>query len=508
MPDVTGTSSIIGGLILTALGWIACRVAARAAPRRNWALPVDLAGPFALFVLLFAASARPWFAGAASLAVFGGFAFADATKRATLREPVVFSDVSELIELFRHPRFYLPYAGTGLVTGGALFVAAALLTLLILEPGQFAWSPWLALGAVALTVAGTVAAFHHPCLFHLARFARWLGPAQEPFADAARFGPLAVLPVYGAIARAERASRRPPLAVPAIRPARSTAPPIVLVQAESFFDARRLHPAMPQDLLPQFDRARARAIQSGRFAVSGWGAYTIRAEFAALSGLGPDALGYDRWNPYHAFARAELPSLARTLRDDGYRTLCLHPFDKRYYGRDLVFPRLGFDEFRGEEHFAGAARIGPYVSDAALAEHAAALLRDDGRGLFLFVISMENHGPWPAGDPRRALPDPAPCLPDLPGRAELRCFLHGLRHSDAMLGTIGDAAVEQGGLIAAYGDHVPSLPATYDALGFSDSATDYAIWGAGGGAGARIDIAAHELPAALLAALNQRKPRQ
>src|SRR6185437_7966760 len=218
--------------------------------------------------------------------------------------------------------------------------------------------------------------------------------------------------------------------------------------------------------------APARAASSQAGSASRAGAPTIRAEFAALSGLSDDALGFDRWNPYHACARAELPSLARHLRDEGYRTLCLHPFDKRYYG---------FDEFWGEEQFAGAGRVGPYVSDEALAARAAEILREEGRDLFLFVISMENHGPWPAGDPRRALPDPAPSLPDLPGGAELRCFLHGLRHGDAMLGAIGDAAAAQGGLIAAYGDHVPSLPATYDALNFTDSATDYAIWGGAGG---------------------------
>ena len=254
----------------------------------------------------------------------------------------------------------------------------------------------------------------------------------------------------------------------------------MLLQAESFFDARRLHKAVPRDLLPQFDRACARGSSRAGSRVSGWGAYTIRAEFAALSGLdsGP------RWastagTPITPSRAPSLPSLARHLRDEGYRTLCLHPFDKRYYGRDLIFPRLGFDEFWGEELFAGAARVGPYISDAALADRAAEILREDGRGLFLFVISMENHGPWPPGDPRRALPDPAPDLPDLPGGEELRCFLHGLRHSDAMLGAIGDAASAQGGLIAAYGDHVPSLPATYDALNFADSATDYVIWGAG-----------------------------
>src|SRR6185437_11809244 len=107
--------------------------------------------------------------------------------------------------------------------------------------------------------------------------------------------------------------------------------------------------------------APARAASSQAGSASRAGAPTIRAEFAALSGLSDDALGFDRWNPYHAFARAELPSLARHLRDEGYRTLCLHPFDKRYYGRDLIFPRIGFDEFWGEEQFAGAGRVGPYV---------------------------------------------------------------------------------------------------------------------------------------------------
>ena len=171
--------AIAGGLVLTALGWAACRYAARAAPRLNLALPVDLAGPFALFALLFAASARPWFAGAMSLTIFVGFAFADATKRAILREPVVFSDISELIEIFRHPRFYLPYAGTALVTGGAAAIGVALVALLILEPGQWRWSPWPGLAALAVAVAGTVAAFHPPCLGQLARFARWLGPQRR-----------------------------------------------------------------------------------------------------------------------------------------------------------------------------------------------------------------------------------------------------------------------------------------------------------------------------------------
>ncbi len=493
--------AIAGGLVLTGLGWAACRLVARAGPRFDWALPVDLAGPFGLFAILFAATARPLFAGACSLALFIGYAFADAVKRATLLEPVVFSDMSEFIEIFRHPRLYLPFAGTGLVLSGFAAIVAALAAILVFEPGQWPWSPWPGIIAVALAVGITVATFREPLLSRVAQFARWLRPQAEPAADAARLGPLAILPIYGAIARAERSARRPPLAAPAVACARSTAPPIVLVQCESFFDARRLDPAIPADLLPAFDRCTRAGVQSGRFAVSGWGAYTVRAELAALTGIDGATLGFDRWNPYHAFARAPLPSLARQLRDEGYRTLCLHPFDPTYYGRHKIMAGLGFDEFWGEERFAGGERVGPYIADAEVARRAATILRDDGRGLFLFVITMENHGPWLADDPRRAWPDPAPALPPVPEGAELRCFLHGLKHTDAMLGTICDTVAEtQGGLVAAYGDHLPSLPAAYKALGFADSATDYVIWDTRGGAGTRRDLVADELPAALLAA--------
>ena len=82
----------------------------------------------------------------------------------------------------------------------------------------------------------------------------------------------------------------------------------------------------------------------------------MRAEFAALTGIPEEQLGYDRFNPYHAFGRAPLASLAWRLRDEGYRTICLHPFDKRFFRRDLAMPALGFDEFLGRETLGGSRR--------------------------------------------------------------------------------------------------------------------------------------------------------
>jgi len=367
------------------------------------------------------------------------------------------------------------------------------------EPELWRWTPVPGLAVLAIVLAATFATSREPLLSALARRARRrFAPSFDAAADAERLGPLAILAIDGTIARAERKARR--TQAPAIHAARPTADkrPVVLIQAESFFDARRLHAAIPAELLVGFDSCCRRGAQYGRFGVSGWGAYTIRAEFAALTGLSEEVLGFDRWNPYHAFARAPIPSLASRLKAEGYRTICLHPFDKSFYGRGKILPRLGFDAFIGEEAFAGARRIGPYVADSEIASRANEILRDE-RGTFLFVITMENHGPWLPGDPRMSLPDLAPALPAMAERDALRCFLNGIKNADAMLQTIcGDLADRGGGLVALYGDHMPSLPAAFGALGFPDADTDYVIWNArGGGTGQRRDIRAYELPAAL-----------
>lgn len=71
------------------------------------------------------------------------------------------------------------------------------------------------------------------------------------------------------------------------------------------------------DLLPAFDHCCRSGVQYGRLAVPCWGANTTRAEFVALTGVEQAALGFDRFNSYHAFARNPLPSLAWCLRRAG-----------------------------------------------------------------------------------------------------------------------------------------------------------------------------------------------
>ena len=335
-------------------------------------------------------------------------------------------------------------------------------------------------------------------------------PVGDAMRDSAALGPFAMQFAHGLVARAERRERRAATAVaanPEKRAGFAGPSRVVVVQCESFFDPRRLDAGIAPDLLPAFDACRDGSVQWGRLSVPALGANTARTEFAVLTGLTEEQIGFDRFNPYHAFARAPLPSLARIMRAAGYLTICLHPFDRTFYRRDLVMPNLGFDIFLGEEAFAGAKRNGLYITDAEVARVAVERMAKHRKPVFLFAITMENHGPW-HGRAEPDAPDIAPGRASLPDAGALGHFVWGTRGADAMLSILADALAtpEDPGILALYGDHPPSFPAAFQALGFADRRTDYFIWHGGGGAASRRDLAAHELSAAILAALNQCKP--
>jgi hypothetical protein len=237
-----GKLQLTAGVVLVLGAWLLPRHIARVRFSLGPALLLDAAPWFAGAALLFAATGRPIFAGVVIFALAGGFGLADYTMRDTLREPVLFCSVAEFPQLFTHPHLYLPFAGPRLVIGGAVAGIAAGAALLALEPPLLSPAPVRALLAAMVIFAAAVAIGCEPLLGGAARLMRRFRPTHDPDADAARLGPFGMLFVHGIIARAERVERRQPFAAPAIlRMASVEAPagPVVIVQSESFFDARR-----------------------------------------------------------------------------------------------------------------------------------------------------------------------------------------------------------------------------------------------------------------------------
>ncbi len=467
-------------------------VLARAArvPARPWPAAGDAIVAIIMWAAASLATLRPFGAAVLVCSLLIFIAVADRLKRSILREPALFADGSELLQVFTHPRFYVPFAGAWVVYGISGVLALAAATALAMEKPPV--SGWEALACSA----GAVAA----CMMIWRIYAApprlltaWVAAriTRDPWRDTARLGTVGAMAAHSFIARAERPARQEAaLNHFGIIRTGNCLPPLLVVQAESFFDPRRLSPAIRRDILPNFDKLRDHAAHHGLLGTPAWGGYTMRTEFLTLTGLSPADLGLDMTNPYHAFARRRIDSLAWRLRAAGYRTICMHPFDRAFYRRDVVLPLLGFEHFLGIEYFGGGGSPGGTVSDEALAVAINRLIANSTEPLFIFAITIANHGPWGRRADNRetaAGPENDPALAH---------YIDGCRATDRMIGALAGApwCSRDGAVFAFYGDHMPILSGPFRTHRFNDARPDYTVCRAGTKPGTRRDIEAGMLP--------------
>jgi len=494
MPWAALAGPISVGLVLS----LALECAVQPRPLPLWRRPLaTTAIHAALWLLLFcfelAVFHRPWFAMAIVLAFQLFVVLVNNAKFHSLREPFIFQDFEYFLDALKHPRLYLPFLGTARAVMAVAGFGAAFYGGLHFEPALSASMPlahfFVMVAALALVAAALL----------------WCG-ARQPLP--VTFAPQADLRALGLLTSLWRYAReeRKPHALPAYEDAApapaegAVLPHLVVVQSESFFDARRLFAGIRPEVLQAFDAMQATAVCQGQVEVAAWGANTVRTEFAFLSGLGAAALGVHRFNPYRKLARKGVPTLASLLRQQGYRTVCVHPYHASFYTRREVYPLMGFDEFIDIDSFREVENTGPYIGDVALAEKVCALLQQaSSQPLFIFVISMENHGPLHL---EKALPeDVARLYSSVPpaGCDDLTIYLRHLANADRMVGMLRDQlqSMDHPGWLCWYGDHVPIMPRVYAALGEPDGRTDYFLWrnGAVQDSGKQLDLKIEELGA-------------
>ncbi|MBY4722329.1 MULTISPECIES: LTA synthase family protein [Burkholderia] len=422
-----------------------------------------------LFDFVFAVTSRPLFSACAALALVGLVAAVSNAKYESLREPFVFTDLSLFSQLFSHPRLYLPFLSAGKVVAigaGIVLVIAGF----VVERPVLAGSRvlvWLTAG-LSFMLAVLVAARVPLTL--------------DPDADQRRHGFFAVFVGYllnGMRPATFRRFREVVAAGPFATGKPARYPDVIVIQSESFFDARRLGKAVDPRLFRRFDDVRREAAWQGEMTVPAWGANTMRTEFAVLTGTESFSLGYARFYPY-AFVRNKVASLASWFDRCGYDTVAIHPYYADFFGRHRVFPLLGFTRFLDIRHFASASRAGPYVADTAVSESIITELEaaDDVRPRFIFAMTMENHGPLHL---EQVLPGESSSRHTLGEDAswrDLTAYLRHIENADAMIGRLIDylRTSKRETVVCFYGDHVPALPHVFRKLGVTPQRSDYFIW--------------------------------
>jgi len=448
---------------------------------------------FALELMLFR---RPYFAVANVLAIELLIVLVSNAKYRALREPFIYQDFDYFTDAIKHPRLYLPFFGLTRVLAAGGGYGVVLWAGLALEDSVTAGAGiWLVSFAelpqehIFDPTVPLVPFFAHAFVVGVAGILLAILAGKRNFVavnasdDLRHFGLLAAFWAYGLSERqptgdlrrnAPFATARPPDILP------EQLPDLVVIQSESFFDARRAYPQLlRKDILSSFDQLKSEALAHGKLKVDAWGANTVRTEFSFLSGMRPEDLGIHQYNPYRKLAIQGFPTIASHLRGLGYRTVCVHPYHRSFYRRQTVLPLLGFDEFIGIEAFENAKRDGPYVGDRALGEYVAQILQEKSdQPVYVHVITMENHGPlhWESVDPNDVTDVLKGAMPEQ--CRDLVAYARHLRNADAMFGALRHLLMkrERPGVLCVFGDHVPIMPGVYRELGEIDGSTDYLVW--------------------------------
>ena len=419
---------------------------------------------------------RPYFAMLVTLGALGIFVIVSNAKYKTLREPLVFSDIAMFAQAFRHPRLYLPFLGIVPAIGAPLIAVTFIVLLMRFE----AFIP-VSLWTQCLIVLSIVIS-----IFMVKSLALSLELTQNPGSDIKRYGLMASLLGYACQAKSTKHKKQidnvllsSPLHLYAQNGGNTTKPHIVVIQSESFFDARRLHPSIEPSLLKNFDQLCTESLLSGRLKVPAWGANTMRTEFSFLTGIRSEDLSLYQFYPYHYLKGQFIQSLASHYSQNGYYCVCVHPHESSFFGRDKMFPNMGFDEFVDIRSFDRQQTFGPYISDEAVTKKILHMLANkQDKPLFIFVITMENHGPLhlektTSSDIKNLYRGQPP-----QASSDLTVYLRHLKNADKMFGDLRDVLVqsEDETVLCVYGDHIPSMPEIYQAVSYEDEQTEYFIW--------------------------------
>ncbi|WP_233835396.1 LTA synthase family protein [Paraburkholderia sp. ZP32-5] len=458
------------------------------------ALMLHLAALAVVTTVCGALTGRPLFSAGVALVLIGLLAVIGNAKYASLREPLVFSDLSLFSQVFSHPRLYLPFLGLGkliIVLAGITAAAAAF----IAERSE-APAPRFAEAVVALI-----------CLPVCIALSRRVPVTLQPFSDQRRLGFFSAFVAYlvNGLSRAQRrAFDRATAAGPFSAGRPDVHPDVIVIQSESYFDARRLGECVSGAPYAHFDQARRESFEQGELAVPAWGANTMRSEFAMLTGMSSAELGYARFYPY-MFVRRACASLAAYFSRGGYRTVAVHPYDASFFGRRRAFAHMHFDRFLDIDDFADASRVGPYVGDLAVADKLIALLRaSDDKPMFAFAITMENHGPLHLETVASGESTSRHTLGDDARWRDLTAYLRHVENADAMIGRLTSYLRERSRptVLCFYGDHVPAMSSVFNALDTEPTHSDYFIWrNFGSDIGTRRDVGVEALGSTLQRAM-------
>jgi len=173
----------------------------------------------------------------------------------------------------------------------------------------------------------------------------------------------------------------------------SKEPTIIVVMNESFADLSVIGDFKTNKPLTPFMDSLTENTIKGYALSSVFGAKTPNSEWEFMTG-GSMAFLPVGSVVYQQYLNDTPTSMVSTLKNEGYTCVAMHPYYETGWSRNLVYPKLGFDEAYFMEHFDQSKLIRKYISDEEMYNKIIARYEDRkvNEKLFIMSISMQNHG--------------------------------------------------------------------------------------------------------------------
>ncbi len=255
---------------------------------------------------------------------------------------------------------------------------------------------------------------------------------------------------------------------------RVTQPNIIFVMNESFWDVTELEGiTYDQPVTPNLQRLKGEAAVGKAYSPS-FGGGTCDVEFEALTGYSMEFLPSGS-KPYQQHVTRDMMATPSFLKFQGYDTLAVHGYYRKYWSRDTAYPHLGIDKFIAAEDFQNPEKKRSYywggglITDGEMARRIIQEYesRDPSKPLFLHAVTMQNHTSYNEKNyPEEELVEitSAPEGLSQGTLSQLRDFATGIREADAMLGTLVDyfSQVEEPTILVFWGDHYNPVGKGYE----------------------------------------------
>ncbi|KON82933.1 hypothetical protein AF331_19010 [Rossellomorea marisflavi] len=223
---------------------------------------------------------------------------------------------------------------------------------------------------------------------------------------------------------------------------------LIMIQVESLQSFVLNEEIGGKEITPTMNRMMKHSLSFPHFYAQTIAGNSSDAEFLTQTALYPLKSGsvFFRYpsNTYH--------SIGNSLKKDGYSTLGVHADEKTFWNRHLMYPSLGFEDYKTIEQFPQKELVGMGVGDKEMFTETAGTLKEQPYPFYSLIVTLTNHMPYDLPAEKKSL-----SLPEEVNGTLLGDYLQTVRYTDEALGLFLKELESEGlledSVIVLYGDH-------------------------------------------------------